>query len=344
MLLSLFSGCGGLDLGFEQAGFSTGLAYDIRPFSVKSWNRNRPENQAGHVADISALTTTTMDAHYGSTFKPSGVIGGPPCQSFTNANTRKREDDPRALLLPKFFEVALALHRRSPLDFIVMENVPELGTKRYRDLLELQFAKLKRAGFTCSETVLNAHDYGVAQNRKRLFVVALNERRFGRRLWMAPSATQSNLNVRDAIGGLPAPTMFRRGLTPSDISHHANHWCMFPKSKKFGTGQLKPGKSIGRSFKMLDWNYPSFTVSYGNREVHIHPDGRRRLSVFEAMLLQGFPREFVLDGNLSQQITQVSEAVPPPLARAIADSIRSRQEFVEPRADSQSVQAVRASL
>ena len=64
-------------------------------------------------------------------------------------------------------------------------------------------------------------------------------------------------------------------------------------------------------------------MSYGHREVHVHPDGTRRLSVFEAMLLQGFPQQYVLDGTLSGQIDQVSEAVPPQLAHAIAASIRS---------------------
>jgi site-specific DNA-cytosine methylase len=64
------------------------------------------------------------------------------------------------------------------------------------------------------------------------------------------------------------------------------------------------------------------TVAYGNREVHVHPDSRRRLSVYEAMLLQGFPPTYELLGSLSDQVTQVSEAVPPPLGRAIADSVK----------------------
>lgn len=97
---------------------------------------------------------------------------------------------------------------------------------------------------------------------------------------------------------------------------------MTPKSPKFFDGSLTSARSSGRSFKVLDWDKPSYTVSYGHREVHVHPDGRRRLSVFEAMLLQGFPREFELLGTLSDQISQVSEAVPPPLAEAVAHAIR----------------------
>jgi DNA (cytosine-5)-methyltransferase 1 len=96
---------------------------------------------------------------------------------------------------------------------------------------------------------------------------------------------------------------------------------MAPKSPKFHQeGGVKPGVK-GRSFKMLNWDEPSIAVAYGHREVNIHPSGRRRLSVYEALLLQGFPRDYVLAGTLSSQIDQVSEAVPPPLAMALARTI-----------------------
>lgn len=325
MLLNLFSGCGGLDLGFEQAGFQSGRAFDIRPYSIRSWNRNRPGKAVGHVADIAAITLEDLDRLNGAEFCPSGVIGGPPCQSYTNANTRKRIDDPRALMVPRFFDIALALHSRSELDFIVMENVPELASKRYRSVLETQIERLADAGFTSAEAVLNAYDFGVPQHRRRLFLVALNKRVFGQEKWLPPEPRDERLNVQDAIGHLPAPVYFSRNIDTEKIDPHPNHWCMVPKSPKFSNGQLKAGKGVGRSFKMLDWKCPSFTVSYGNREVHVHPNGKRRLSVYEALLLQGFPKDFILEGNLSQQITQVSEAVPPPLARAIAESIKIRQ-------------------
>ena len=98
---------------------------------------------------------------------------------------------------------------------------------------------------------------------------------------------------------------------------------MNPKSRKFFDGSLTPGHSSGRCFKTLAWDSLSFTVAYGHREVHVHPDGHRRLSVLEAMKLQGFPDKYVLEGTLSAQIDQVSEAVPPPLAEAVATSIRA---------------------
>jgi DNA (cytosine-5)-methyltransferase 1 len=337
MLLSLYSGCGGLDLGFELAGFQTGLAYDIRPHSINSWNRNRPRNKVGHVRDIRELSLAQLDKDFGKRFCPTGVIGGPPCQSFTNANSHKKADDPRESLLPRFFEFALEIHRRSSLNFIVMENVPEVANSRYSHILTEQIAMLEDHGFVCRYVVLNAQNFGVPQSRKRLILVALNKSAFGGAEWIEPQAKQSIPKVRDAIAGLPEAVFFKRGLAPEEIAHHPNHWCMVPKSRKFTDGSLRPGKGFGRSFKMLDWAKPSFTVSYGHREVHVHPDGHRRLSIFEAMLLQGFPKSYVLVGNLSEQITQVSEAVPPPLAKAIAQSIAVMQGFAKPRRSSRSV-------
>ena len=89
---------------------------------------------------------------------------------------------------------------------------------------------------------------------------------------------------------------------------------MNSKSARF---KSKPDVHSGRSFKQLKWADPSPTIAFGHREIYVHPNGRRRLSIFEAMLLQGFPKSFVLEGNLSEQVEQISNAVPPPLARSI---------------------------
>src|SRR6185369_7760020 len=77
------------------------------------------------------------------------------------------------------------------------------------------------------------------------------------------------------------------------------------------------------SFKRLEWNGQSPAAAYGHRELHVHPAGTRRVSLLEAMLLQGFPESCTFAGNLSEQVTQVSDAVPPPLAAAVAESIYS---------------------
>ena len=321
-LLSLYAGCGGLDLGFEQSGFSVGLAYDIRASAVASWNGNRPEGAKGRVADLTSIRIGDIDMDYGGEFIPAGVIGGPPCQSFSRANHYRRDDDPRGDQINVFFSIALEFHRkRRPLDFVLMENVPELAKEGNRKRLDREKNRLKRHGFRVFEFFVDAVRHGVPQYRSRLFVLAIPRADEGSKRWLEPKGSDTKRTVRQAIGTLPPPVRFQRGLTKGDIPEHPNHWCMNPKSPRFFDGSLEAGSTSWRSFKTLDWDSPSVTASYGHREVHVHPDGCRRLSVYEAMRIQGFPRSYVLEGNLSEQISQVSEAVPPPLARAVASAI-----------------------
>lgn len=324
MLLSLFAGCGGLDLGFERAGFETGLAYDIRPHSISSWNRNRPGHNGGHVADLQTIKFPDIDRHHGKKFVPSGVIGGPPCQSFSRANRSPSPDDPRAKLVRRFFTLALRFHRnRGPLDFILMENVPALEKFQNGGLLNREIERLERNGFNVSVFFTDAAAHSVPQNRRRLFLLAFPSFAPTMTRWSSPDGNGEQKTVADAIRGLPKPAYFTPGIDKNEIPRHENHWCMMPRSRKFSDGTLTQGHTSRRSFKTLAWNKPSVTASYGHREVHVHPSGTRRLSVFEAMMIQGFPDDYVLDGTLSAQIDQVSEAVPPPLAEAVALSVRS---------------------
>lgn len=319
-VLSLFCGCGGLDLGFEQQEYEVGLAYDMRSAAVQSHNNARSSNRA-FVRDVSKLTLDILDADHGSLFAPNGVIGGPPCQSFSRGNVSKSEDDPRRLMVANFFNVSLLLHRRCQLDFIVMENVTEVERADDGELLAKEVRRLEAAGFSVNTAVYNSVEYGVAQSRRRLILVAINRKKRSR-AWEPPPPSLKKQTVADAIAGLPEPTHFAKSKEVTAFPTHPNHWCMTPKSKKFFDGSLRTGRSTGRSFKTLSWDKPSYTVSYGHREVHVHPNCHRRLSVYEAMLLQGFPTDFVLTGTMSDQFSQVSEAVPPPLANAIAASVK----------------------
>ena len=324
MLLSLFAGCGGLDLGFERAGFRIGLAYDIRPHSVSSWNRNRPGVARAHIADLQTIRFADIDRQHGKEFAPSGVIGGPPCQPFSPANRSPVSDDPRSHLVHRFFTLALRFHRcRNPLDFILMENVPALEKFQNGLVLKQEIARLKRNEFDVIVFVMDAASHCVPQHRRRLFLLAFPQNAHRMRHWSPPLGNRERKTVADAIQNLPSPTYFAPGIDRTAITRHENHWCMVPKSPKFFDGTLIEGQTSTRSFKTLAWNKPSITASYGHREVHVHPSGTRRLSVFEAMRIQGFPDHYVLDGTLSAQIDQVGEAVPPPLAKAVALSIRS---------------------
>lgn len=335
MLLSLFCGAGGLDLGFEQAGQVIGLAFDKKQDSVLSYNHNRPEPHHGHCVDVSALTLERLDELWGGEFTPDGVIGGPPCQSFSQANRSITEADPRHQLPLTYAQLLKRLNARNPVKFFVMENVKGLRSGLHRHRL-VEFKKaLEDAGFHVSEELLDASDYGTPQRRERLFIVGLNRILFGPVTWNAPNKSPENERapaVETVLRHLPEPAHFSKNADPDRFPHHRNHWCMAPKSPKFGSGELRAGNSSYRSFKTLAWNKPSITVAYGHREVHVHPDCHRRLSVYEALRLQGFPHNYELLGSLSSQIDQVSEAVPPPMAQAVAGSITALLEVLERQA------------
>jgi DNA (cytosine-5)-methyltransferase 1 len=139
--------------------------------------------------------------------------------------------------------------------------------------------------------------------------------------WVPPRPVRGEVTVGQVIGGLPDPIHNAPALNPESFPVHPNHWCFVPKSQKFQNG-LKEGEMWGRSFRTLSWNEPSWTVAYGHREMHVHPSGRRRVSIYEAMLLQSFPENYRLLGTITDQCALVSDAVPPKLARQIAQSIR----------------------
>lgn len=320
-VVSLFCGPGGMDLGFRRHGFIPIVALDDNQAAVETYNRNH-RGKVASKADIRKITDSEivkLVKQASTGISPRGVIGGPPCQSFSRGNVNKKRRDPRARLGQEYARVLNALNNAFQLDFFVFENVMGLKRAKHKRRMNLIFEALNRAGFNLFEQELDASGFGVPQKRRRLFIVGINRAKFPSIAFAYPQrSTPLPLTVREALGHLPPPTFFRKNLDRRKIPVHPNHWAMNPRSKKFSTGE----GFNGRSFRKLEWQKPSWTVAYGNREVHVHPDGTRRLSVFEAMLLQGFPNTYELRGTLSDQFSQVSDAVPPPLAAAVAKAIR----------------------
>jgi DNA (cytosine-5)-methyltransferase 1 len=324
-LLSLFCGPGGLDLGFREAGFSTELAFDIDEECVRTFNENHADSgrSIAFTRDITKLKLEDMDQLYGRALRPIGVIGGPPCQSFSVSNVHQRDDDSRHDLPVAYAAMLRQLNQRSPLSFFVFENVPGLLGERHKARFQYFKSLFVKAGFEISESILDARSFGVPQVRPRVIIVGINRNLHPSAEWIWPQPELTSQTVRDAIGHLPEPIENDRGLTPANFSVHPNHWCMVPRSKKFRTkGALVEGQAWGRSFRTLKWDEPSWTVAYGNREVHVHPNGHRRLSIYEAMRLQSFPDWYIFTGNISAQTRLVSEAVPPRMAWHLAVAIR----------------------
>lgn len=325
-VLSLFSGAGGLDLGFESVGFNPILALDIDPVAVDTYNWNRRDRRSpAQVADLSQESPSDLIARWvavaGTDVLPVGIIGGPPCQAFSVSNVHRIENDPRAELPLKYAEILQAFNEHFALEFFVFENVAGLNNRTHASSLQKFLEAFSSAGFATKTFTLDAVDFGVPQVRKRMFIVGFNRERYPGILFSPPCGDQQQRTVRDAIGHLAEPVRFSRGIDPREFELHRNHWCLNPKSRKFTDGSLTPGKMLSRSFRVLEWDEPSWTVAYGNREVHVHPQGHRRLSVYEAMLLQSFPLEYELLGNLSDQIRLISDSVPPPVGSAIANEI-----------------------
>ena len=324
-IVSLFCGCGGMDYGLKQKGFVPIVAIDNSEITIQTYN----ENNVPHVAvksDISKLSgkkIISMIDGLGNGIKPRGIVGGPPCQPFSISNVYHNPEDPRNFLPLKFASIMKAVNKKYKLDFFVFENVIGLNSKKHANVFESIKKSFTDAGFNLFIGELNAKYFGVAQSRKRLFVVGINKDLYPNIEFKFPKGNKGCIHtVRDVIGGLPEPIFFSRSLSAGDIPFHQNHWTMNPKSPKFSNNLDNENSANGRSFRKLDWDKPSDTLAFGHREINVHPNGHRRISIFEAMRIQGFPDNYKIVGNLTQQVYQVSDALPPNVALAIGESIR----------------------
>jgi len=320
LVVSLFSGAGGLDWGFHYHGFKIPLAIDVSIAAIKTHKRNFKQTHSV-VADLIQLGPTgvlEMVAAQIPLGKRIGIIGGPPCQGFSRANINSQADDPRNKLPSLYLDIVEALKQHYIVEFVVFENVLGIRDKKHSAIYKKIIDRLATLGFTVTEKELCAIDFGVPQYRRRVILSAMRSEQ-GYSI-VKPNKRRGLSTVRETIGDLAEPIFFQRNLDPSSTPIHPNHWTMRPKSSKFTN--RNSSHAGGRSFRKLDWDKPSPTIAFGHREIHIHPNGHRRLSIYEAMLLQGFPTSFVLEGNLSAQVEQVSNAVPPPLARSVAAAVK----------------------
>jgi DNA (cytosine-5)-methyltransferase 1 len=321
-VVSLFSGAGGLDLGFHNAGFHLAFAVDNSQWAVRTHKRNFPDTKS-ITADLIELKPSGVLAQLSEVLdegEPIGVIGGPPCQGFSRSNPNALATDPRNKLPLLYLEIVEALQGRCDVQFVLFENVLGIRDVKHKVAFNGILSRFRELGFHGGATDYCALDFGVPQIRRRVIISAFSSSR-AFTSFSPSTASREDLTVRTAIGNLPEPAYFSPNLTPEETPHHPNHWTMRPVSKRFSD----PDNSMAgaRSFRRLSWDRPSPTVAYGHREIHVHPSGKRRLSIYEAMVLQGFPHSFVLEGPLSAQVDQVSNAVPPPLAQALAEATKS---------------------
>lgn len=300
-VLSLFSGAGGLDIGFEEAGFEVTACLDNDLESCKTLRHNRP-GWVVHDMDILEFDPPPQ---------ADLVVGGPPCQGFSSAGKGDPED-PRNFLWREYLRVVDTVRPRG----VLLENVSGMAHGKNRHHLQGVMRALRRLGYQLSFGVLNAADFGVPQVRRRLILVGLQEE--------LPSLPTGNPEVRrsvraaiDDLVGIVDPAL---NQVPN---RHAPHVVARWRLLKYGESDPQYRRA------RLHPDKPSHTIraggGYGPRGDHlagfhppIHYKLPRQLTVREAARLQSFSDSWRFQGSKTAQGRQVGNAVPPLLAEALA--------------------------
>ena len=293
--LDLFCGAGGLSLGFWARGFDV-VGIDQSSDAVLTYKLNLGE---ANCADLNeALEFPGADV----------IIAGPPCQPWSRAGKQLGEQDERDGLA-----ITLRIIREIRPFAVVIENVPELARYRKRKHIDALEAKLSSLGYAVEEHLLNAADYGVPQNRRRIFVTGVR----GTKALEAPVPCSSKVSARQAIPGTCRREAQGTQLVTKAMSAYIERYeqasgCRRPRDLHLD----QPSRTL---------TVRNLTGATGDMMRLRLPDGRRRtLTVREAARLQSFPDWFQFEGNERSQFEQIGNAVPPFLALAIARVVRDR--------------------
>lgn len=327
-VISLFSGAGLLDLAFESTGrYRTAVAIECDKTFAGTIERNVQSGlmSVGRVmcADVSCLTPARIAAHHGLRGKAIGVIGGPPCQSFSSMGAKKGMRDSRGKLM---FEFARWVKELSP-SFFVLENVPNFASINSGTPFRRLVREFTVNGYSVSHAVLNAADYGAPTTRKRLFIVGLR----GERTFVFPSKTHYDprrtvggsllpwVTAADAFSTLPTPTR----EPPGEPEGHVliDHT---PAVRQRFRSIPPGGYDYVRKRSRLSPTEPSKSLVAGNWQgarFHIHPIEPRELTNREAARVQGIPDAFLFSGDRVAVARQIANAVPLQLGQAIAEAV-----------------------
>jgi len=342
-VIDLFAGVGGLSLGFEMAGFDVVLANEYDECIADAYKLNHP-NTKMIVADIRELPIEETFAEYRG--KIDVVIGGPPCQGFSQKGQRKTINDERNFLFKYFVAIVDYIHPR----YFVMENVPNLLTTENgyfkNEIIEL----FRTKGYALETDTLNAADYGVPQNRRRAVIIGKQ----GNSAPKMPKPLNYKVSIWDAISDLayhdsgegsereayintPQSDYQRRLRAGSDMLY--NHKAT--KHSDLAIERLKmippnSGKEVLPEEHLTKSIYSGTWTRMGKEEISVtittrfdtpssgkftHPFLHRAITVREAARIQSFPDNFKFIGTKGSQMKQVGNAVPPLLAQAIATVI-----------------------
>ncbi len=326
-ILSLFAGAGGLDLGFEKAGFEIVYAneYDKSIWETYEKNHKTPLDHR----DIRKIDSSELP-------DCDGIIGGPPCQSWSEAGSLKGINDSRGQL---FFDFIRILKDKKP-KFFVAENVSGMMSKRHQEAVDNFIELFEEAGYEMHIKLLNANDYNVPQDRLRVFYVGF--RKDLKVKFDFPEPFSHKPTLRDTIYDLKdsvIPAM-EKNKTNGDNCKIPNHEYM---TGSFSTIYMSRNR-------VRDWDEPSFTIQAGGRHAPIHPQAPkmiqveknkrifepgkeelyRRLSVRECARIQTFPDDFIFYYNdIATAYKMIGNAVPVNLAKAVAGQIKNSLEGLD---------------
>lgn len=366
-LFSFFSGAGFLDLGFEKEGYKIVYVNESHePFlNAYKYSRNNlgiSSPKYGHflgkIEDLldgdSKIKLTDYVSMSRNENKTIGFIGGPPCPDFSVGGKNKGKKGENGILSLTYVKL---ICQQQP-DFFLFENVKGLWrTKKHREFYEELKYLLQNSGYIIAEKLINTLEYGVPQDRERIFLFGINYN-FAKELGLAidnekkifldsafpwekyakyPDGTAfqypwpkkslfSEDSVLDKPNNIPIELTVEYWFKKNDVSNHPNSIHYFkPRAglKRFLT--VEEGDDCKKSFKRLHrWRY-SPTAAYGNNEVHLNPYKARRLTAAEALAIQSLPKEFKLPGDMSltNMFKAIGNGVPFLAAKMIARTINS---------------------
>lgn len=318
-IISLFSGCGGLDLGFTQAGFNIIWANEYNKTIWETYVLNHPNTYLDR-RDVRKINSSEIP-------DCDGIIGGSPCQSWSIAGSKKGIDDPRGQL---FWEYIKIVRDKQP-KFFLAENVKGILSPKNKEAFDNILLEFEKIGYHVSYQLLNANDYGVPQDRWRVIIVGI--RNDLNRNFIFPNSTNQGMTLNNSIWDLKneIPVMSKGKI----IKYHKsinNHECAdLGYSSRFMTRN-----------RVRDWSKPSFTILASARHIPLHPQATpmiqiakdkfefdvntllpyRRLSVRECARLQTFPDDFVFKyDNIINGYKMAGNAVPVNLAKCLAEEI-----------------------
>jgi DNA (cytosine-5)-methyltransferase 1 len=322
--LSLFSGGGGLDLGFSAAGFAVCCSTDIDPFSCKTLqinNGKKPFYAHTHSipADIRKISAAHLLKEIGLKGQIDIVLGGPPCQAFSVFGQRKGMGDPRGNLVWEYLRIIREVQPKA----FLFENVAGLKSIHGGELYEKILEELTACGYRVSAHNYQVADFGIPQFRDRVFFIGarngalvppMEPTHGNRHLFIAQYRT-----ANEALRFLPDPGP-GSGL-PNHIGRkHSNRIVTRYRGLEFG--ERDPKTRINK----LEPSRPSFTIIVGSDKGggkgHVHPFAPREVTPRESARMQTFPDWWEFCGTGRHVIRQVGNAVPPLFAALLAEHVK----------------------